>query len=68
MNVKSRHHLRADAIDAIEAALRTNLAVELDADTYERVEFDRQVRPERRLDGVDGVRAEVVAGLHVHVR
>ncbi|PSP52217.1 RNA-binding protein [Halobacteriales archaeon QH_1_68_42] len=40
MNVKSRHHLRADAIDAIEAALRTNLAVELDADTYERVEFD----------------------------
>ena len=40
MNVKSRHHLRADAIDAIEAALRTNLEVELDADTYERVEFD----------------------------
>jgi PUA domain protein len=40
MNVKSRHHLRADAIDAIEDALATNLGVDLDADTYERVEFD----------------------------
>jgi len=40
MNVKSRHHLRADAIDDIEDALATNLGVELDADTYERVEFD----------------------------
>ena len=40
MNVKSRHHLRADAIDEIEAALASNLGVELDADTYERVEFD----------------------------
>jgi len=40
MNVKSRHHLRADAIDDIEDALATNLGVDLDADTYERVEFD----------------------------
>jgi len=40
MNVKSRHHLRADAIDDIEDALAANLGVELDADTYERVEFD----------------------------
>ncbi|MEF8851906.1 MAG: RNA-binding protein [Haloarculaceae archaeon] len=40
MNVKSRHHLRADAIDDIEEALAADLGVELDADTYERVEFD----------------------------
>jgi len=40
MNVKSRHHLRADAIDDIEDTLATNLGVDLDADTYERVEFD----------------------------
>ena len=40
MNVKSRHHLRADAIDEIETALAANLGVEIDADAYERVEFD----------------------------
>jgi len=40
MNVKSRHHLRADAIDEIEDALAANLGVEIDADAYERVEFD----------------------------
>ena len=40
MNVKSRHHLRADAIDEIETALAANLGVEVDADAYERVEFD----------------------------
>jgi PUA domain protein len=40
MNVKSRHHLRADAIDEIEDALAENLGVEIDADAYERVEFD----------------------------
>ncbi|MFB6184496.1 MAG: PUA domain-containing protein, partial [Haloarculaceae archaeon] len=40
MNVKSRHHLRADAIDAIETALSEQLGVEIDADTFEQVEFD----------------------------
>jgi len=40
MNVKSRHHLRADAIDEIEAALAEGLGVELDADTYENVTFE----------------------------
>jgi PUA-domain protein len=40
MNVKSRHHLRADAIDAIEDALADGLGVELDADTYEKVTFE----------------------------
>jgi PUA domain protein len=40
MDVKSRHHLRADAIDDIETALETNLGVDLDADTFEKVEFE----------------------------
>ncbi|MFB6151642.1 MAG: RNA-binding protein, partial [Haloarculaceae archaeon] len=40
MEVKSRHHLRADDIAAIEDALAESLGVSLDADAYERVEFD----------------------------
>jgi PUA-domain protein len=40
MNVKSRHHLRADAIADIEAALAEQLGVELDAENFERVEFE----------------------------
>ncbi|MCU4799956.1 RNA-binding protein [Halobacteria archaeon HArc-gm2] len=40
MNVKSRHHLRADAIDDIETAVSENLGVEVEADSYEKVEFD----------------------------
>jgi len=40
MNVKSRHHLRADAIDDIETAVAENLGVDVEADSYEKVEFD----------------------------
>ncbi|MFB6164002.1 MAG: RNA-binding protein [Haloarculaceae archaeon] len=40
MHVKSRHHLRADAIEAIEDALADGLGVELDADTFEKVTFE----------------------------
>jgi len=40
MNVKSRHHLRADAISEIEDALAEGLGVELDAETYEKVTFE----------------------------
>jgi len=40
MNVKSRHHLRADAVSAIEDALDEHLGVTLDADSFEKVEFD----------------------------
>jgi PUA domain protein len=40
MNVKSRHHLRSDAVDDIETALADNLGVELDADSFEKVEFE----------------------------
>jgi PUA domain protein len=40
MDVKSRHHLRADAIDEITDAVAETLGVEIDADTFEKVEFE----------------------------
>jgi len=39
MQVKSRHHLRSDAIDEIRAALADGLGVEIDGDSYELVEL-----------------------------
>ncbi|MFC7074008.1 RNA-binding protein [Halovenus rubra] len=39
MEIKSRHHLRSDAISEIEEALAENLSVELDAETVEKVEL-----------------------------
>ncbi|AWB26495.1 RNA-binding protein [Halococcoides cellulosivorans] len=51
MDVKSRHHLRADAIDAIDTALADRLGVPLDGDTYERVTFEAD---DRELVLVDG--------------
>jgi PUA-domain protein len=46
MDVRSRHHLRSDAIAEIQDALRQTLGVDLEADTFEEVEFadsDREV-------------------------
>jgi len=40
MQVKSRHHLRADAVDELETALAEQLGVDMDADTYEKVELE----------------------------
>ncbi|MFD1587770.1 RNA-binding protein [Halorientalis brevis] len=40
MQVKSRHHLRADAVSDLETALGEQLGVDLDADTYEKVELE----------------------------
>jgi len=40
MKVKSRHHLRRDAIEKINGALREQLGVDLDGEGYERVEFE----------------------------
>ncbi len=40
MEIKSRHHLRSDAIDEIHAALDSNLGVELDADAFEKLELE----------------------------
>ena len=51
MQVKSRHHLRDDAIDDIQTALRTGLGVELDADSFERVEFTDDDREVVLVDG-----------------
>jgi PUA domain protein len=39
MEIKSRHHLRSDAISEIEETLETKLGVEIDADTFEKVEL-----------------------------
>ncbi|MHB9288575.1 PUA domain-containing protein [Halobacteriales archaeon Cl-PHB] len=41
MEVSSRHHLRSDAISDIQDALRDGLGVELDADTFEKVELEK---------------------------
>ena len=40
MDVKSRHHLRSDAIDDIQETLSTQLGVELTADSFEKVELE----------------------------
>jgi PUA domain protein len=40
MQVKSRHHLRADAVDDLESALEEKLGVTMDADTHEKVELE----------------------------
>ena len=40
MNVKSRHHLRADAIDDIEAAVESQLGVEIEGENFEKVDFE----------------------------
>jgi PUA domain protein len=40
MDVKSRHHLRSDAISEIRDALDRNLGVSLDADSFEKVELE----------------------------
>ncbi|MEF8782992.1 MAG: RNA-binding protein [Haloarculaceae archaeon] len=40
MDVKSRHHLRSDAVDEIREALESNLGVEVDADSFEKIELE----------------------------
>jgi len=40
MQVKSRHHLRSDAVSELEDALEDGLDVSADGDTYELVEFE----------------------------
>jgi len=39
MEVKSRHHLRSDAVSEIREALAAKLGVDLDADAFEKVEL-----------------------------
>ncbi|WP_247002570.1 RNA-binding protein [Halosolutus gelatinilyticus] len=40
MQVKSRHHLRSDAVADLEESLEAGLGVSPDGDTYERVVFE----------------------------
>jgi len=39
MNVKSRHHLRSDAINGIRETLAAQLGVDVEADSFEKVEL-----------------------------
>ncbi|MFB6131847.1 MAG: RNA-binding protein [Halanaeroarchaeum sp.] len=39
MEIATRHHLRSDQVDALHEMLSTDLGVDLDAGTYELVEF-----------------------------
>ncbi|MFC7155729.1 RNA-binding protein [Halomarina halobia] len=39
MQVKSRHHLRSDEIERVKETLADGLGVDLDGDSFERVEF-----------------------------
>ncbi|MBX0322166.1 RNA-binding protein [Halomicroarcula sp. F13] len=72
MNVKSRHHLRSDEVDAIATALSDNLGVELDADSFEKVEFDDSDWDVVLVDGdplvlyVDGEPFLTVEGANAH--
>ena len=40
MDVKSRHHLRSDAVGEIREALSGQLGVDLEADSFEKVELE----------------------------
>jgi PUA-domain protein len=40
MDVTSRHHLRSDAVDAIGDSLAGRLGIDIEADTFERVELE----------------------------
>jgi PUA domain protein len=40
MDIKSRHHLRSDAIDEIRDALAATLGVEIEADSFEKVDLE----------------------------
>ncbi|WP_254765846.1 RNA-binding protein [Salinilacihabitans rarus] len=51
MQVKSRHHLRSDAVADLEDAAETQLGVSLDGDAYERVEFEDSDREVVLVDG-----------------
>jgi PUA domain protein len=72
MEVKSRHHLRADDIDAIRTALDRDLGVDLDADAFEKVAFDDADWNVVLVDGeplalyVEGDPFLTVQGLNAH--
>jgi PUA domain protein len=55
MQIRSRHHLRSDAVDEIETALAEGLGVDLDADTYELVELEDTTFDVVLVDGAPDV-------------
>lgn len=72
MQVKSRHHLRSDAVDDIERALAEELGIDLAGETYERVEFAEADRDLVLVDGdpfvlyFDGEPFLTVRGANAH--
>lgn len=40
MQVKSRHHLRSDAVAEVESTLETELGIAIEGEAYERVKFE----------------------------
>jgi PUA domain protein len=72
MQVKSRHHLRSDEIDALESSLAEHLGIDLDGDSYERVEFTDADREVVLVDGeplvasFDGDLFVTVLGANTH--
>lgn len=67
MQVKSRHHLRSDEIGALEDSLADRLGIDLDGDSYERVEFTDVDREVVLVDG-DPLVASFDGDLFVTVR
>jgi len=66
MQVKSRHHLRADEIDELEATIAAGTGVDLDGDTYEMVELADEPFDVVLVDGdPDVVRLDSAAFLTV---
>ena len=51
MDVKSRHHLRSDEVDAIQSSVRDALGVEIDGESFERVSFTDDPREVVLVDG-----------------
>ena len=72
MQVKSRHHLRSDEIADLEDSLAEQLGIDLDGDSYERVEFtdvDREVvlvDGESLVASFDGDLFVTVLGANTH--
>jgi PUA-domain protein len=72
MQIKSRHHLRSDAISDIERTLSAALSIDLAGDTYERVEFADTDRDLVLVDGepfvcyFDGEPFLTVRGANAH--
>lgn len=72
MQVKSRHHLRSDEIRELEDSLAGHLGIDLEGESYERVEFTDTDREVVLVDGeplvasFDGDLFVTVRGANAH--